>query len=431
MRWDPSNEDLLEGTVAPPTGAADRWATAAMVEGFLNRTPALTLGEQAELFGAFVLGEAAAPARSSPPPSRPAPSRPAPAAAARPTGSPSRPAAAQRPAGNASPRPAGGPSPTRPAGSPTSARPAGSPTSTRPAGNAAAASRPAAPERRGTDWGQIFRGVQTGLGAFGQGAQMISQFATMFGGNDRTAQDFARIAGQIGQGTGQAASMLQSITGGQVPPLPGPAPAAPEPPAAAPPAPAWSPEPAAAPPPAGDSPMPAPTPTAPPIAAPPPAAAYAPPMPSAPAQPAGQFNATALLGLLLSNPQLQQALRAAPVLGQASPRAVQLPMPPGAPSPSVSIPLGAVLNAIGALTSRSIAELHESTSEFDEEVPAYLLGESDEFVVDPGEADARAAVVLQYFRAAGEAARFGGVGESSLDESEAWLRDAGFEDWGS
>jgi hypothetical protein len=144
------------------------------------------------------------------------------------------------------------------------------------------------------------------------------------------------------------------------------------------------------------------------------------------------MNATALLSLLLSNPQLQQALRAAPVLGQAGPQAMSLGVPTASGGQAqAAIPIASVMNLIAALASRSTRELVEAFGE-DEATPDYLLDEYGGRLVDPGVPEQQAAVALQYFRLAGESVRFSesDEDETSLDESDRWLMEAGLEDWG-
>ncbi len=173
-----------------------------------------------------------------------------------------------------------------------------------------------------------------------------------------------------------------------------------------------------------------------------------PPLPGQPAQPppavtpaaplVPQTDGMALLRLILGNPQFQQALQWAAVMGSAGPRTVELPVPATAPPRrmrSVAIPLGAVMNAISALAGQSMTELNESTPEDDPEVPSYLVDEEGEFIVDPASPDDRAALVAHLFRVSDQAQRSGPVGPphdglpeaaEELDESEAWARDAGF-----
>jgi hypothetical protein len=174
-------------------------------------------------------------------------------------------------------------------------------------------------------------------------------------------------------------------------------------------------------------PLPAPVPQ--PVA-PPPAAA---PMPAQP-------DAFGLLRMILTNPQLQQALQSAPVSAAAAavPRTVALPVPsPMAPNQmrNVPIPMGAVMNAILALAGQSMTTLHESVSEDEPEVPAYLVGEDGEFLVDPGSDDDRAALVAHLFRLSDAAQRSGRypqphrrprAPDRQLDASDAWARAAGF-----
>lgn len=340
-----SSEILLENIAAGLDRGGGAMSPEELVGGFLERTPGLTAGEQAELLGA-VMETARAPA----------------------------------------PRPGGSPQPAP-----------------RPAQQPRPGPRPAPNPRQGgggVDWGRIMGGINTGLSVFSTGAQAISQFTQMFANpNDRGAQDFARIFGQIGQGAGAVNTMLQGAYGASVPPLPG------QPPPQAPP-------------------------QAPPMGAPG-AGAVSNPPPNVPvAGGGGQFDATALLSMLLSNPQLQQALRSAPVLGPAGPRAVELAIPTAnGSSQTTSVPLGAVMNTVMELARRAREEFNASTQEDDPEVPEYLVGEDGELIVDPANAGARAAAVMYRFRQAGELQRFGGEARE-LDESELWAIDAGFEEWG-
>ena len=160
---------------------------------------------------------------------------------------------------------------------------------------------------------------------------------------------------------------------------------------------------------------------------------------------APQHNALALLGLILANPNLQRSLQSARVAG-TTPRTVQLPVPattaPGQ-TRSVSIPMGAVINAIAALAGQSMTELNESTPEDDPEMPSYLVGDDGDYLVDPASSTDRAALVAHLFRLNDEAQRAGyGVdgedeaagdteandreGDEESDGSEAWAEDAGF-----
>lgn len=140
----------------------------------------------------------------------------------------------------------------------------------------------------------------------------------------------------------------------------------------------------------------------------------------------GQLNATALLGLLLSNrgglqQVLQRALQQAPVTGSAARREVVVEVPSNAggyeSTRSVSIPLGAVMNTIASLATQSMVELNANTHESDPEIPEYLLGEDGQFIVDPANPDQRAALVLHYLRAARHAEY---DGDTDDDESEDW-----------
>jgi hypothetical protein len=153
--------------------------------------------------------------------------------------------------------------------------------------------------------------------------------------------------------------------------------------------------------------------------------------PPAPAAAAPAMDATALLSTILSAPQLQQALRSAATLGPAAARSLQLPAPTPAGTQSVSVPLGAAMNAIMTLARQSMAEIDEQTQEDEAEVPEYLVGEDGEFVVDPGSPEARAARVAQLFQAARgvERARAGELMDRigpGADDPDAWAREAGW-----
>jgi hypothetical protein len=144
-------------------------------------------------------------------------------------------------------------------------------------------------------------------------------------------------------------------------------------------------------------------------------------------------DATALLRMFLGLPQLQSALQSAAVLGPAGPRTMELPIP-AADAPggvrNLQIPLGAVMNTIATLAGRSMEELNASTQESDPEVPDYLVGENGEFIVDPGSAAERAALLTHMVRMHQAAHRAGWFeareSDEELDEAEAWARDAGF-----
>ena len=263
-------------------------------------------------------------------------------------------------------------------------------------------------ERRsgGADFGAIARGIQQGLGVFQTGAQIAGGLAGAFGGNDRTAQDFALWANRLGQGAGQVGGFVQAMRGGQAPAFPGAAGGGL----------------------AGPRGLQQPAPAQPSPGTPPPGYGA----PGAPgAAPGGPpVNATALMGLLLNNPHLIQAIQSAPFVTQGGAPGVQVNVPDTAP---VSIPLGAVMNAIAQLAQASTRELNAMTSEGDSEIPEYLLAEDGEFIVDPASADDRAAVVLQWLRLEGEAQRcaesdgFIAADEMGMDESDVWAREAGFD----
>jgi hypothetical protein len=165
-----------------------------------------------------------------------------------------------------------------------------------------------------------------------------------------------------------------------------------------------------------------------------------PPLPGSPLAPTtapavSPPNALSLLSMILSNPQLHQALQQAAVMGSAAPRSVPLTMPaPALPHMrSLRLPLGAVVNTILRLAGEAMTELNEQTSEADPEVPEYLVSEAGDFIVDPTSPDDRAALVAHLFRIDDEARRVGALwqAESSdsageLDESDEWAREAGF-----
>ena len=172
---------------------------------------------------------------------------------------------------------------------------------------------------------------------------------------------------------------------------------------------------------------------------PPPTAVPSAPVAAAPSAPAvPQADALALLRLILSNPQFQQSLQLAALMGSAGPRTMELPVPrtwPPRRQRPVSIPLGAVMNAISVLAGQSMSELNARTSEDDPEVPSYLVDEEGEFVVDPASSDDRAALVAHLFRVSDEARRSDWdwspddsppEAADEMDESDAWAREAGF-----
>jgi hypothetical protein len=160
------------------------------------------------------------------------------------------------------------------------------------------------------------------------------------------------------------------------------------------------------------------------------------PQPVVAAAPPPQTDTLGLLRIILTNPHLQQALQSMPP-GVATPPPVQLPMPavtaPGHVRPQ-QIPMAAVLNALVALSGRAMTELNENASEAEPEIPAYLVGDDGDFLVDPASADDRAALVTHLF-VLSDAAQHAGwypqlegapdEADVELDESEEWARDAG------
>lgn len=140
----------------------------------------------------------------------------------------------------------------------------------------------------------------------------------------------------------------------------------------------------------------------------------------------------ATLQTILSNPQFQQTMQSAAMIGGA--RSVPLPMPvPAQPQSQqpLQIPLAAVLNAIVQLAGRSMVELNAGTREEESVIPEYLVDEHGEYVVDPASAEDRAALVAHLFRvnAAAQATEAGSdvsEGEPEIDESEVWAEEAGF-----
>jgi hypothetical protein len=138
--------------------------------------------------------------------------------------------------------------------------------------------------------------------------------------------------------------------------------------------------------------------------------------------------------MILSNPQLQQALQQ-PAMGPAAPRTISLPMPARGQqrgSRQATIPLGAVMNAIYALAGQSMEQLNANTREDDPAVPEYLVGEDGEFLVDPASSEARAGLVARLFEISETARSRPAVRrrrrwiESEGDESELFALEAGF-----
>jgi hypothetical protein len=115
----------------------------------------------------------------------------------------------------------------------------------------------------------------------------------------------------------------------------------------------------------------------------------------------GGLNSTALLQQLLSSPQLTTSLAQGIVGGITGAREIALEIAgPEDTTETVKIPLGAVMNTISHLAGEAMLELNAITHESEPQVPEYLMGESGEFIVDPGNPAARAALVLDYFRRA-------------------------------
>jgi len=163
---------------------------------------------------------------------------------------------------------------------------------------------------------------------------------------------------------------------------------------------------------------------------------------------AGSLDATALLGLLLSNPQIMQSVRGAPIASQGvAPPSVQVNVPGSGPT---AIPLGDIMNVFAMLMQRSVEELSDLeaesdlTSEDDPAVPEYLFGEDGELLVDPANAQDRAAYTLELLRkhvAEAQCWRDGGLAADwdtpnpfdrsgafarGTDESDLWAYEAGF-----
>jgi len=406
-----------------------------IVGGLVARTPSLTSAERAALLASVAeqQGAETAPRAPSAGAARGGASRPAaPSAGARSSAAarPAAPGASRGSAAGSAGRPAAGGSARSPAPSGQPARP----------GRGQPGSRP---ERSGSsfDLGRIVSGIRTGLDTFQQAAQVVSAFTGPPGGS----------APPPSGGDGSA-------------------------PAVEPPGPASAPDGGAAPAPG----LPAGYPPPQAYAAPPgayglPPGVYSPYGPAAPAAPFGagaagpydvlgallqalrpghipalpgvpqgaipapgapgaSLDATAMLGLLIGNPQLQQALQWAAVLGPHAPRAMQLQVPsaamPGALR-RVAVPLAPALAAISRLAAEAIGELEANVSEGDPETAEYLVGEDGELLVDPASAEERAAAAVHLLRLSREAerARSGGSGAKGRfddDDPDAWAREAGW-----
>lgn len=223
------------------------------------------------------------------------------------------------------------------------------------------------------DWGRVTQGIQTGLSLFQTGAQIAGGIAGAFGGNNKTARDFARWSNRLGQGAGQIGGIFQAFRGGGQ------------------------------------------TPTPPRRVQRPAATGRRPPSPPAqrtttPARraiaPGGSppANSNALLASLLNNPQIMQQLRAALFRRREEVPVVEVDIPN---SGSVSIPLSEVMNTIARLAQESVVELEAITDEENTEIPDFLIAEDGEFIVDPERAEDREGLVLGLLRRQGEMERFG------------------------
>ena len=173
----------------------------------------------------------------------------------------------------------------------------------------------------------------------------------------------------------------------------------------------------------------------PPLTAPaPPPATVQPAAASAAAQP----DALAMLRVILTNPQLQQALRSAAPAGAPMARTVQLPVPtPAAPQQlrPVPIPLQEVLRAVLSLAGHTTTgRVGEDVGDDDAEFPEYLVGEDGRFLIDPANADDRLALVGHLFllndaarrRPVSATRRRPGSTGGGWDKSDEWARAAGF-----
>lgn len=117
--------------------------------------------------------------------------------------------------------------------------------------------------------------------------------------------------------------------------------------------------------------------------------------PAAPARAAGSPAAAQLLRTL-ARPEVGQALRSL-ALGGAGRRSVNVG--------GMNIPTGAITNALGRLLERAEAEMHAAAAGEATGTPAYLLDADGEYLVDPGDAEQRADLVLELFAEADAALR--------------------------
>ena len=117
-------------------------------------------------------------------------------------------------------------------------------------------------------------------------------------------------------------------------------------------------------------------------------------------------NMIAMLQQMLRNRQARGGLARGVVRPAASEVTLEIADGQGGTEP-VSIPLGAVANAIAVVASEAMNELNAHTDESDPEIPDYLIGHGGELIVDPSRPEERAALVVHYFRLAAEAEREG------------------------
>ena len=74
-------------------------------------------------------------------------------------------------------------------------------------------------------------------------------------------------------------------------------------------------------------------------------------------------------------------------------------------------------------------EVNANTAEGDPEIPEYLVDDEGEFVVDPADADARAALVAHLFRIDAKVRRNQETAvrsDTPDSDADAWARDLGF-----
>ncbi|MBK8258880.1 MAG: hypothetical protein IPK82_40255 [Polyangiaceae bacterium] len=414
------------------------------VQGFLARTSLLTPGEQAELLGAIIETAGTTAQRSSPqsttrsspqPTTRSSPQSTTRSGPTGGTGSTTGRTQSQRSqaaggGGTRQPATTGSTGARQPAtGGAGTRQPAGSAGTRQPAvGGAGTRQRAGGSQRSSPDLNAIFGGVQQGLGYFTQGAQAVSTFASLFGG-DRTAQDISRVAGQLAQGGSQVGSFMQGFQGGGIPPLPQPG---------VPPGQVQEPTmpmPQGMPPQQGmpwQQGMPMPQQGMPmPQQGMPWQQGMPMPQQGAPGMgtQSGQANAMAFLTMLLSDPRLLQTFMGS--LQSGTPRPVELTLPAeNGESQRVAIPLEDVLHTIAELAVRSAGEVAAGECACGRErASEYIYTEDGAPLIDGSNPAERAALTLHYFRTAAEAARFGEVAEDveASDEAALWAIEAGFD----